>query len=232
MSIHMTRDMESLKKNLLSCGALVEQAIEKSIIALRDRKPDLAQEVIDGDAEVDRWEVEVEEASLKILALHQPVADDLRFVASVMKANNDLERIADYAVNISERARFLARHEPIPVPDQMWSMTRTTLEMVSGCLDAFVQRDAAAARAVCAQDDVVDDANVELIQELRCMMQEDVETIERALHLFSASRYIERIADLATNIAEDVVYMVEGEIIRHRAKEQAIDDLIDQRLTR
>lgn len=219
MSIHMIRDMESLKKNLLSCGALVEQAIEKSIIALRDRKSGLAEEVIEGDSEIDRWEVEVEEASLKILALHQPVADDLRFVASVMKANNDLERIADYAVNISERARFLASQEPIPVPGQMWSMTTTTLEMVSGCLDAFVQRDAEAARSVCAQDDIVDDGNVELIHELRAMMEEDVDTIERALHLFSASRYIERIADLATNIAEDVVYMVEGEIIRHRHDE-------------
>lgn len=232
MSIHMIRDMESLKKNLLSCGARVEQAIEKSIIALKDRKPDLAREVIEGDAEIDRWEVEVEEACLKILALHQPVADDLRFVASVMKANNDLERIADYAVNIGERARFLASKEPIPVPAQLWTMTRTTLEMVSGCLDAFVQRDAEAARAVCAQDDVVDDANVEMIHELRNMMEQDVDTIARALHLFSASRYIERIADLATNIAEDVVYMVEGEIIRHRAHEQDIDDLVDRRLPR
>ncbi|MFQ5744117.1 MAG: phosphate signaling complex protein PhoU [Acidobacteriota bacterium] len=204
-----------MKKNILSFGAIVEQAIQKSIAALRERRSELASEVIEGDRLIDAREVEIEEACLKLLALHQPVADDLRFVAAVLKTNNELERIADYAVNLAERAAFLAPLPPLPVPVQLDEMTEATLGMLRESLDAFVRRDPAAARKVCVTDDEVDRLNVDLIAKLRRMMEADPQTIERALHLFSASRYLERIADLATNIAEDVVYMVNGEIIRH-----------------
>lgn len=222
--IHLHRDLEELKKKLLTMGGMVEQAIHKSIVALHERRADVAREVIDGDADIDQWEVQVEELCLRILALHQPVAVDLRFITAVMKTNNDLERMADYAVNIAERAAFLVSRPPIPVPDKMRPITRAAMAMVHDALDAFVNRDSETAREVTARDDEVDRLNVEIITGLREMMQREPETIERALHLFSVSRYLERVADLATNISEDVVYMVEGEIIRHKHGEFGSDD--------
>lgn len=216
--IHLHRDMDELKRELLATGGRVEEAIQQATTALHGRRGDLAREVMAGDAEIDRREVELEEMALKILALHQPVAVDLRFIAVVMKVNNDLERMADYAVNIAERAAFLVDHPPLRVPDRLEKMTDAALGMVRDSLDAFVNGDAKAAWEVTARDDVVDRYNVEIIQELRRTMEDDPATVERALHLFSASRYLERIADLATNVAEDVIYMVEGEIVRHRTE--------------
>lgn len=227
MMIHLHRDLEELKDKLLTMGAMVEQAIDKSIVALDERRSDLAKEVIEGDADIDEWEVQVEELCLRILALHQPVAVDLRFITAVMKTNNDLERMADYAGNIAERTLFLVSRPPIPVPDEMAEITRATKAMVRDSLNAFVNRDSEAARDVILRDDEVDRMNVEIITGLREMMQRDPDTIERAMHLFSASRYLERVADLATNISEDVVYMVEGEIIRHKHGELEADTVGD-----
>lgn len=215
MSIHLARDMEKLKKDLLTMGAMVEEAIYEAVTALRDRRPEVARDVIEGDDRIDRWEVEVEEECLKILALHQPVAKDLRFIASVMKINSDLERMGDLAVNIAERAAFLASLPPIPVPHQLGPMAEAAMRMARESLDAFVNCDSETARRICKADDEVDGYNREVIHELQELMERHPETIPRATHLFSVSRQLERIADHATNIAEDVVYMVEGEIIRH-----------------
>ncbi|HWP84246.1 MAG TPA: phosphate signaling complex protein PhoU, partial [Terriglobia bacterium] len=151
------------------------------------------------------------------LALYQPVAEDLRFIAAVMKINNELERMGDEAVNIAEHAVFLARAPAIPVPPQLKAMTASAMRMVLQSLEAFVERDVAAAYRICAEDDEVDALNREIISAVWKMVQNDPKTVERATHLFSISRHLERIADHATNIAEDVVYIVEGKIIRHHA---------------
>jgi phosphate transport system protein len=219
MSMHLQRDLERLKKDILTMGAMVEEAVRKSITALLERRPEVSKEILDGDSRIDRWEVDVEEQCLKMLALHQPVAEDLRFIAAVIKMNNDLERMGDLAVNIAERAAHLAGENPIPIPDMLRSMTEASMRMVRSSLDAFVNRDPARARAICAQDDEVDEYNREIIAELQRMMEADPRTIRGNMHLFSATRHLERIADHATNIAEDVVYLVEGEIIRHKFEE-------------
>jgi phosphate transport system protein len=216
MSKHLHREMDRLRQHLLTMGGMVEEAVQKSIASLLQRRPEIAREVVDGDARIDRMEVEVEEECLKILALHQPVADDLRFTAAIMKINNDLERMGDLAVNIAERALFLAEHAPIPVPDELRAMTDATVRMVRESLDAFVNSDSQTARRILQEDEQVDQYNRDIIAMLRRTMEHDPGVIDRALHLFSVSKYLERIADHATNVGEDVVYMVEGDIIRHR----------------
>lgn len=219
MSKHLQIEIERLKKRLLAIGALVTDAIQKALAALEERRAEIASQVIDGDRRIDRGEVEIEEECLKLLALYQPVAEDLRFIAAVMKINNDLERMGDEAVNIAEHAAFLAGADPIPLPPHLKDMTAAAMRMVQESLDAFVNGDVRAARLICAEDDEVDELNREIIEAVWKLMQRDPQTIERATHLFSVSRHLERIADHATNIAEDVVYMVEGKIIRHRTEQ-------------
>jgi phosphate transport system protein len=218
MSLHLHRDLEILKKDILTMGAMVETAVRKSVRALHERRLTLAQEVIDGDERIDQWELDVEGQCLKILALHQPVAEDLRFIAAVIKMNNNLERMGDLAVNIAEQALFLANEPPLPVPATLTTMSNAAMEMVRQSLDAFVNRDPTSARAVCARDDEVDQYNREIILELEWQMKAEPNTIGARMRLFSAARQLERIADQATNVAEEVVYLVEGEIIRHQSE--------------
>jgi len=218
MSKHFQIEIERLNGRLLAVGATVLDTIQIALTALEERRPALAQQVIDGDRRIDRSEVEIEEECLKLLALYQPVAEDLRFIAAVMKINIDLERIADEAVNIAEHAAFLAARDPIPVPPQLAEIGDAAMRMVRESLDAFVASDVQEALRILSEDDEVDRLNREIIQEVWRMMRRDPDTIERATHLFSVSRHLERIADHATNIAEDVVYIVEGTIIRHRAE--------------
>ena len=221
---HLQRDLEDLKRDLLTYGASVEEAIHKSIMSLLNRRVDLAQEVIDNDPELDEREVAIEEACLKILALHQPVAGDLRFIVASMKVNNDLERMGDLAVNIAERVRYLASHEPLEADLDFPRMTRLVQEMVRESLDALVNLDVAVARRVFRQDDEVDAINRSMYKLLQKVMKEDPKNVKRAVHTLSVSRHLERTADLATNIAEDVVFMVEGEIVRHRIEDYREDN--------
>ena len=216
MTKHLQRDMDSIHGEILALSAMVEEAIDKAGRALRDRRLDLAAEVVHDDEEIDRREVHVEEECLKILALHQPVAVDLRRIATVLKANNDLERIADLAVNIAERAQRLSEYPEIPIPTKLERMIDLASLMVRNALDSFVNLDSQAARRICILDDEVDRYNRDVIDELHELMEQRPELIRPALHLFSASRHVERIADHATNIAEDVIYLVEGEIARHK----------------
>lgn len=216
MSIHLQRDLEKLQHDLLALAASVEEAIHKAIRALQDREVDQAEQVIVGDNQIDEEENHIEEECLKILALHQPVAVDLRRIAAALKINAELERMADLAEDIAERALHLARLPAIPIPVKLQRMTDLTTSMVRQSLDAFVELDARQARRVCRLDDEVDRYNSEIIQELVALMQESPTHVEAGLSLFSATRHLERIADHATNIAEDVVYLVEGNIIRHR----------------
>ena len=217
MAKHLQRDLEHLKKEILSVGALVEQAILKSTTALSERRPELAEEVINGDNEIDAREVTVEEECLKALALHQPVATDLRFIVMVLKVNNDLERMGDLAVNIAERALLLCSHAPFMVP-RFEEMVAKARGMVRDSLDALVNLDVGLAQKVRAADEVVDRCHAEIFEYLQGTMRGEPATIERAMAMLSVSRQLERLADHATNIAEDVEFLVEGEIIRHRGE--------------
>jgi phosphate transport system protein len=215
MSKHLARDLDNLQRDIFTLAASVEEAIHRGIRALHERDIGLARQVIEGDNQIDQEENHVEEECLKILALHQPVAIDLRRIAAAMKINTDLERMADLAEDIAERAIQLAHLSHIPIPEKLQRMTDLTTSMVRQSLDAFVNLDTALARRVCRLDDEVDSHNKDIIEELIVMMRKSPEMVEPGLSLFSATRHLERIADHATNIAEDVVYLVEGEIIRH-----------------
>lgn len=216
MTKHLERDLDFLQRDILTLAAAVEEAVYKAIRALQDRDVTLARQVIDGDAPIDNQENQVEEECLKVLALHQPVAVDLRRVAAILKINTDLERMADLAVDIAERALVLAQPPFIPVPAGLQGMTDLTTSMVRQSLDSFVNLDADLARRVWRLDDEVDAYNDEIIGELIQTMQGSPAMVQPGLSMFSAVRHLERIADHATNIAEDVVYLVEGEIVRHR----------------
>jgi phosphate transport system protein len=215
MSIHLSRDLENVQRRVLSLASAVEQIVEKSIRALFDRDVALARNLLEADEPIDLEETVIEEECLKILALHQPVAVDLRRVAAIVKINNDLERMADLAVNIAERALALAQGPEVPVPGDFRQMTDLTNMMVRDSLDAFLKLDIALAKRVCRLDDEVDRYNRAIIEEVTEFMKQGPDNVEPGLHLFSAARQLERIADHATNIAEDVVYLVEGKIIRH-----------------
>ncbi|MBM4004174.1 MAG: phosphate signaling complex protein PhoU [Planctomycetes bacterium] len=215
MSIHLSRDLENVQRRLLSLASAVEELVEKSIRALFDRDAELARALMESDTSIDLEETVIEEECLKILALHQPVAIDLRRVATIVKINSDLERMADLAVNIAERAFSLAESHPVAVPGTFRRMTDLTITMVRDSLDAFVNLDVALAKRVCRLDDEVDRYNREIIDQVSDLMKAAPAQVDPGLHLFSAARQLERIADHATNIAEDVVYLVEGKIIRH-----------------
>ena len=219
MSKHMHRDVEALEQVLLAQSSIVEQMIAKAYQALRELRGDLIHELLEEEEQVNRREVWIEEECLKILALHQPVAVDLRRVATVLKINTDLERIADLAINIGERAQSLVGHPDFRMPSNLDQMAEVATSMVHNSLDAFVHLDVDAARNICMLDDEVDDLNREVISEMRRHVESNPSDIEPALHFYSASRHIERIADHATNIAEDVIYLVDGEIARHRHDE-------------
>jgi phosphate transport system protein len=216
MSVHFQRDLDYLQQHILAMAGLVEKAIHQTIDALTLRQPALAEEVIAGDSTIDEEENFVEENCLKILALHQPVAGDLRRVIAVLKINGDLERMADLAVNIAERVVSLGQVPALLFPERLRAMADLTTTMVHASLAAFLQLDAELARRVIRLDDDVDRHNVAIIAELIGQMAASVDFVAPGLSLFSAVRHLERIADHATNIAEDVVYLVEGEIIRHR----------------
>ena len=218
MAKHLQTDLNSLKEHTLALAAEVEESVRLAVRALEERNSSLASRVIDYDHTVDKKEVALEEDCLKILALHQPVAVDLRLVVAILKLNSDLERIGDLAVNIAERAQFLASREPVPTPMNFAGMAEITRNMLRKALDALVNMDIKLAREVCATDDEVDAINREMFAQVQNGIRDNPEQMECLLHLLSASRHLERIADHATNIAEDVIYTVDGEIVRHRAE--------------
>jgi phosphate transport system protein len=217
MAIHLRRDLDNLQRDLMALAGLVEGAVHKAILALRQRDVRLAQEVIAGDPQIDSEENHIDEECLKILALHQPVAIDLRRITAAMMINIDLERMGDLAEEIAERAIHLAGFPQLHIPAELQRMTDLTTLMVRQSLDAFVNLNTLQAETVIRMDDEVDRYNNEIIAELVRAMKSSPTLIEPGLSMFSATRHLERIADHATNIAEDVVYLVEGEIVRHKA---------------
>ena len=217
MTKHLLRDLDDLKKKLLLVGGLVEGAIERATTALLEKRPELARQVAAGDAEIDRREVRIEEDCLKILALHQPVAADLRFIVAVLKVNNDLERMGDLAANIAERAIDLCACRADRRPPDLGTMVETVRRMVRDTLEALIRTDVALARRVVEADDLVDKIHRDMFAEVRAIASSDPELLDAALLYLSGSRNLERIADQCTNIAEDVIFLVEGEIVRHRS---------------
>ncbi|HKQ62996.1 MAG TPA: phosphate signaling complex protein PhoU [Candidatus Polarisedimenticolaceae bacterium] len=212
---HFEERLDLLLHQLLRLGGLVEQAIGKSMRALGERNSQLAREVIGDDAVVDRLELEIDDLCIELLCLQQPTARDLRFIATAMKMTSDLERIADHAVNVSERALELNEEPELKPLVDIPRMAARAQEMVRGALDALVRHDAAAARAVIALDDELDQRMEQIFRELVSYMLEDPRTITRALRLTFVAKYLERIGDQATNICEQIVYMTEARVIKH-----------------
>ncbi len=224
MTLLLHKEIDGLKKEMLALGAIVEELLRKAMSALEGHDAERAREVIAADERVDQLEVDLEEAALKIIALHQPVAVDLRFIVSVLRINSDLERIGDLAVNIAERATFLATHPAPGVPIDFAPMAEKAQEMLKSCLDAFVNVDTALARRIIDMDNEVDEMNRRMYCTIYELIRRDPDEVESLLHLLSASRHLERIADHATNIAEDVIYLVEGNIVRHKPEEYSPDE--------
>ncbi|MCZ6729066.1 MAG: phosphate signaling complex protein PhoU [SAR324 cluster bacterium] len=219
MSVHLQNEIENLKKKIISLGADVEANLHMAVKSLKTRDMVLGEKIIQADQMIDKREVDLEEECLKILALHQPVAIDLRFVIAVLKINNDLERIGDLAVNIAEQAVFLSAQPPIDIPFDFSGMAEKTKSMLRNSLEALVNVDPALARAVCAADDEVDAINREMYSQVQDGIRKDISKMECLIHYLGAARHLERIADLATNIGEDVIYMVDGEIVRHKTED-------------
>jgi len=217
MTRHFRNEIERLRRKVLRLAAMVEEALQKAVKAATERNLGLATEVIDSDSAIDSYEIEVEEDCLKILALHQPVAADLRYVVAVLKINSDLERIADLAVNIAERARELAAWPGESAPFDLTSMLHATMKMVRQSVDALVKQDVDMAHGVMRDDDRVDEFHRAAFRSVQRQIQASSDRVEYYISLLSVSRNLERIADHATNIAEDVIYMIDGEIVRHQS---------------
>ena len=224
METHFQQELNHLKKELLKMAGLAEQAIANAIDALVKRDSALAEKTIREDKAINDIELEIDDLSLKLLALHQPMAADLRFITSAMRINIELERIGDLAVNIAERALSLNQEPQLKPYIDIPRMAEITKNMVKTVLDAFVSGDPDLARAVCERDDQVDDLNDQVFRELLSFMIADPKTITRAVHLIIVSKYLERIADHATNIAEGVIFMVKARVIKHHAYCKPEDD--------
>jgi phosphate transport system protein len=216
VSIHLHKEIESLKKMILALSARVEESVRSAARSVSTRDGDLAQHVIDMDPTIDHMEVDVEEECLKILALHQPVANDLRFIIAVLKLNNDLERIGDLAVNIAEQSMGLASLPQIDIPFDLPGMRTKVQTMLKNSLDALVNTDADMARRVCQADDEVDAINREMYRQVEEAISENVANLKQQIRYLEVCRHLERIGDHCTNIAEDVVYMIKGNIVRHK----------------
>lgn len=216
MSTHLQREVEKLKNKIMALAATVEKAVQDAVKSVSTRDAELARKVIAGDAVIDRTEVDIEEDCLKLLALYQPVATDLRFIIAALKINNDIERVGDLAGNIAERALWLCDQPPTTESLDFAQMNRKVLAMFRGSLDALMNQDAHRARQVCAMDDEVDALNRQMYDNIRAALRRNPDEADCLLSYSSVSRLLERIADGATNIAEDVIYLVEGDIVRHK----------------
>jgi len=217
MERHLDTEIAQLRESLLKMAGLVELAIDNAIRALKDRDAELAKEVVKQDQAVDRLELQVENQCLNILARHQPVAIDLRFILACVKINNDLERMGDHAKNIAKKALSLIKSPPLKPLIDIPYMAQIVQKMVKDSLDAFLENDIAKARAVCESDDTVDALHHQIIRELTTYMIENPKIISRALDLTVVAKNLERMADLTTNIGEEVIFIVEARTIKHNA---------------
>jgi phosphate transport system protein len=214
---HFQKELEELKGDLLTMASLVEQAIRDAVQSLVKRDSDLVRKTFQYEDRINKLEIAIDDRCLKLLALRQPMAADLRFITSAMKIITDLERMGDQAVNIAERATSLNQEPQIKPYIDIPKMAEIAQSMVKDVLDAFVNQDSRLARSVCERDDLVDRLNDQVFRELLTFMMSDSQTITRAIHLMIVCRCLERIADHATNIAEDVIFLVDARVIKHHA---------------
>ena len=222
---HFHDELDTLQKRLMEMAGIVEQIVASAAEAVLQRDPTAAAEIIRRDDRIDELEVEIDERVMELLALHQPMASDLRQIIATNKAANDLERVGDHAVNMAKAARRLADTSPLPELRELGEMVEITREMLADALAAYVTRNAGTARMVCLTDDKVDNLRRSLFRILVTHMLEDPKRIGGALELLLVSQNLERIADLSTNICEDVVFLVEGRTIKHGAEGHQIVDV-------
>ena len=218
MRVHLQRDVEKLKRRILALSAEVESDVRTAVRAIEQRDEELARQVIDREEQINVMEVDVEDDGLKILALHQPVAGDLRYIIAVLKINQDLERIGDLAVHVAERGLFLCAQPPIDIPFRLGEMADKAQAMLKKVLDAFVNLNDRAAHEVCAADSEIDVINRDIFQQVKKAVIRNPDLFESLLQIMHIARHLERIADHATNIAEDLIYMIEGRIVRHTSE--------------
>ena len=216
---HFQEELDVLKSRLLEMGGLAEQRVRRAVQGLAEREHELIESVLTGDEPINALQLEIDDRCLKLLALHQPMATDLRAVMEAVKINNDLERVGDLAVNIAEAAKRYAMHPPVKKLIDIPKMADIAQAMLRDALDSYVKRDMALARQVLHQDDSLDALKTQIFRELLSFMLKDPSTIEAALDLILVSRHRERIGDHATNIAEDVIFMVSARDVRHNAPE-------------
>lgn len=215
MRIHLQRDIEKLKRRLLVLSTEVEEAVRQSIRALAERDASLARQVVEREIQTNSMEVDVEEDCLKILALHQPVAGDLRYIIAVLKMDRDLERIADLAAHIAERGLALFEMPALDIPFRLDEMGVKVQAMLKKALDAFVSLNTEAAHEVCAMDGEINAIKKDTFRQVRQAVMEVPQKFDPLMQVMHISRHLERMADHATNIAEDLIYLVEGRIVRH-----------------
>lgn len=216
MTVHMQKEIGNLKNLILSMSAKVEKNFEDSIFLYEKMNKVAAEKLMKDDEKIDMMEIEIEEECLKVLALYQPVAIDLRFIVAVLKINNHLERINDLVVNIAERALDLSGYPNLEIPFDLWGMSQRVQSMLNKSLLALINMDTDQAMDVLTLDDEVDDMHKTTYAEVKKRIVKAPEEIDKLIQMPSLSRYLERIADLASNIAEEVIYMVDGEIVRHQ----------------
>ena len=216
MTVHLERDLDSLKKDIVHLGSLVQSSTQSVIEFLRTKSEQQLQSVLESEEQINGLEVDIEENCLKILALHQPVAIDLRFIIVIMKVNNDLERMGDQAVNISHRVKALIEGPELSISPPIDEMTTAIQKMVALSLDALVGQDPTIARKVVEMDDIVDDLNAKTYDIVRETIEANPSLVNSAMSMATISSNLERIGDLCTNIAEEVIFMVEGQVIRHQ----------------
>jgi phosphate transport system protein len=219
MQRHFVQELEGLKNNLIKMGSSAEHAIAEATRALLERKADVARRVIEQDKQIDLYEILIDDSVVDLLALQQPVASDLRLILAASKINNDLERIGDHAVNIAESALVCASLPPLAPLVDIPQMAQITKGMLRDAIDGFIHRNATICRAVLQSDDIIDNLNKKIVQTLLERMRADNRSIDHALELIRVSRNLERVADLATNIAEEVIFAAEARVVKHQAKQ-------------
>jgi phosphate transport system protein len=219
MDRHFDDELQSVKKNLLQMATLVEEAITKSLDALKKKDMKMAAQIREIDHTIDKSEIAIEEQCIELIARHQPVGSDLRFLIGVIKMNNDLERMGDHAVNIAETLEFILKGPHIKLVTNIWSMSKIVKEMVRQSVESFINNDPVKAQHICERDSTVDTMRTETIRILLTYMLEKPETISSAIPYIMVAKNLERIADLSTNICEDVIYIAQARVIKHHAEE-------------
>jgi phosphate transport system protein len=220
MDRHFDEELQHVKKKLVEMAALVEESITKSLDGLKKKNTDIATEIIEIDHKIDELEIAIEDMCIELIARHQPVGSDLRFLIGAIKMNNDLERMGDHSVNIADCIKYVIERPHVAQITNIWSMAKIVKEMLRESVESFIQNDAARAQKVCERDSVVDEIRNETIRLLLTYMLEEPEKIGSAIQYLLVAKNLERIADLSTNICEDVIYIAQARVIKHHAEEK------------